>query len=198
MKTKTIIGLTGGIATGKTSIVKELSRRRIPTISSDALAHACLRRGHPCYRRVVSHFGRSILKAGGEIHRKKLGAIVFANPRERKWLEKQIHPCVVADLKSYIRKHHGLIVLDIPLLYEAHLDSLVDKVVVVWSSRADQMRRILRRDRLTRAEAGQRIRAQMPLATKKKRADYRLPNTGSPAELRKQINRLVDWMRRNS
>jgi dephospho-CoA kinase len=191
-----VIGITGGIATGKSSVLRELARRGIPTVSSDSLAHACLLRGHPCYRRVVAHFGRDILKSDRQIDRRRLGAIVFSKSKERKWLEKQIHPHVVRGLRLFIRKHPGMSALDIPLLFEARLEKLVDRVVVVWSSKTAQLARMQRRDKLPKAAALQRMRAQMPLSTKKKRADFVLANRGSLKDLGRQVGRLLDQLRR--
>ncbi|OGR89219.1 MAG: dephospho-CoA kinase [Elusimicrobia bacterium RIFCSPLOWO2_01_FULL_59_12] len=191
MKRRFVIGLTGGIATGKTTVLKEFARAGIPTLSSDALAHACLRPGHPVYRRVVRRFGRKILRDQGRICRRHLGRIVFAKPAERTWLERQIHPAVIRQLKSFIRKHRGLVALDIPLLFEARLGSLVDATLVVGSSRRSQIARMKRRDRLSDKDARQRIRSQLPLGLKMKRADYTLRNDGSRAALRSGVRALV-------
>jgi len=186
-----IIGITGGIATGKTAVLQEMARHKIPTVSSDDLAHACLKRGHPCYARILRHFGLSIRGPGAQINRKRLGRIVFANPKERKWLENQIHPWVVRQLKAFIRKHRGLTVLDIPLLYEAHLEDLVDVCVVVWCPQRIQIARLRQRDGLSRPAALQRIRAQLPLTVKRKRADYVISNNQGITKLRRRVIRLL-------
>jgi dephospho-CoA kinase len=180
--TRKIIGITGGIATGKTAVLKILKQRGLPVISSDELAHAALR-NRAIRQRVVRHFGTA--------DRQALGRIVFARPAERQWLERQIHPWVIRGLKSFIRKHRGLIALDIPLLFEARLDNLVDAVVVVSASQASQLSRLQRRNQLDRAAALKRIRAQWPLSRKIKRADYVLANSGSLASLRKRVGALL-------
>jgi dephospho-CoA kinase len=191
-----IIGVTGGIATGKTTVLAELKRLGIPTIASDQLAHACLRRGHPVYRRVVQRYGRGILRSNGSVCREDLGKIVFAKPTERKWLERQIHPCVIQVLKSFIRNQRGIIALDIPLLFEAHLENLVDAILVVGASPRSQIKRLSRRNGLSLPEAQQRLRAQLPLSYKRKRADYYLSNEGTLSSLRKALRGVVDRIRK--
>src|SRR5258708_34685846 len=95
-----VLGITGGIATGKSSVIQELVRHRIPTVSSDDIAHTCLRSGHPVYPKVPAHFGPKVLGSEGEIHRKRLGEIVFSDPKERKELDRQIHPCEILTHKT--------------------------------------------------------------------------------------------------
>jgi dephospho-CoA kinase len=186
-----VLGITGGIATGKTTALQELKRVGIPTVSSDELAHACLRKGHSCYRRILKRFGRQILNSRQEIDRKQLGIRVFANHAQRKWLERQIHPHVIHQLKSFIRKHRGIIALDIPLLFEARLQKLVDKTIVIWSTEKNQLRRLKKRNGLPAADALKRIQAQFPLSIKKKRADYLIGNNSSQGNLRREVRALL-------
>jgi len=185
-----ILGITGGIASGKTTVMRMLARRDIPTISSDDLAHAAIRRGRPAYRAIIRRFGRSVLKKG-QINRAILGRIVFGNSKERKALERIVHPHVIRGLKDFIRRHpKGVIALDIPLLFEAKLTKLVDKTVVVYATPAQQLSRLRRKTGHSRAAALARIRAQMPLSQKRRRADFVLTNTGRLASLRRQVNNL--------
>jgi dephospho-CoA kinase len=194
-KRRLVIGLTGGLASGKSTVLQELARRGIQTVSADRLAHECLKKGHPTYRRIVEHFGPGILNLSGQINRETLGAIVFAHPAERKRLERWIHPYVKMALKQWIAQHEGLLVLDIPLLFEAHMQSLVDMIVVVSSSQVLQRRRMVRRDGLTPREATRRIHAQMPLARKRAQADYVVRNDGSLQRLRRHAARLASMLR---
>lgn len=186
-----IIGVTGGIATGKTTVLNELKRLGIPVIASDPLAHQSLRPGQPIYRKVVAHFGPGILRSNGSICRTDLGKIVFANPRERKWLERQIHPFVIRKLKTFALQNKGIVALDIPLLFEAKLEKLVDVILVVGSSTRTQLTRLQRRDGLSKKEARGRLRAQLPLSYKRKRAHAYLLNEGSRASLCSRLRRFL-------
>jgi dephospho-CoA kinase len=188
---KLVLGITGGIASGKTKVMRFLARVGIPTVSSDDLAHQAIRQGTPVYRRVLKRFGRGILRSSGQICRTDLGNIVFRHPPERRWLERQIHPVVIKKLKQFIRAHHGVMALDIPLLFEARLQKLVDKTIVVYCSQAQQVDRLRRRNGLSRQEALRRIAAQMPLSAKRGRASFVILNTGSVAHLEAQIARLL-------
>ena len=184
---KLILGITGGIASGKTTVMRLLARAGIPVVSSDDLAHRAIRKGTPVYTKVLKHFGRGILHSNGQISRAHLGDIVFRDSTERRWLEKLIHPVVVRKLKQFTRSHHGFMALDIPLLFEAKLQHLVDKIVVVYSSKAQQIDRLRRRNGLSRKEALQRIASQASLVAKRRRATFVLENTGSLAHLRRQL-----------
>jgi dephospho-CoA kinase len=186
-----ILGITGGIASGKTTVMRILAGRGIPTISSDDLAHACIRRGRPAYRAIIRRFGKSILSPSGQIKRRRLGEIVFSDVKKRKALEKFVHPCVVKGLKLFIRRHaRGVIALDIPLLFEVKLQKLVDKIIVVYCTRSQQIAR-LRRLGFSRAEALARIRSQMPLAQKRHKADIVLSNTRHRSYLVRQTREIV-------
>ncbi len=171
--------------------MRMLSNAGIPTISADDLAHSCIRRGKPPYRAIVRAFGQEVLAENHEIDRRKLGKIVFTTPAMRKRLEKIVHPCVAKGLKRFIRSRKGIIALDIPLLFEAKYEEWVDKIVVVYCSRAQQIKRLISRRRLTRREAFQRIAAQMSLSSKRRRADIVLNNTGTPASLRRQVQKKL-------
>ncbi|MFA5975687.1 MAG: dephospho-CoA kinase, partial [Elusimicrobiota bacterium] len=106
-KKRLILGITGGIASGKSSVMALLSKRGIPVICSDDLAHRCIRKGHPAYKKIVRRFGRSILGSDGEINRRTLGKQVFAHPHLRKQLEQIVHPYVIRALKRFAKQHTG-------------------------------------------------------------------------------------------
>jgi dephospho-CoA kinase len=192
MKKRVVLGVTGGIASGKTAVMRLLHQARIPTISSDDLAHSCIRRGKPAYRAILRHFGSTILAPSREIDRPKLGQIVFAHARKRKALERMVHPCVVKGLKTFIKRHpRGLIALDIPLLFEARLQSLIDTIVVVYAPREMQIRRLISRNGLSRRDATQRLFAQLSMNHKRRRADILLDNSGTLESLRDQIKKKI-------
>jgi len=192
-----ILGITGGIATGKSAVLKALAHHGFQTISSDDLAHQCIARNGPVYRAVVRAFGPGILTPNRQIDRKSLGAIVFGNPLLRKNLERIVHPCVVARLREFVRRHRGkFLALDIPLLYEARLQKLVDRVVVVYSTRAQQVQRLRQRNRLSRAQALIRIEAQIPLAFKCLRADDVIRNTRDLRYLKTQVDLFLSRLKK--
>jgi dephospho-CoA kinase len=190
-----VIGVTGGIASGKSTVMQLLARHGFHTISSDDLAHRCLMPGHPSYKRIVKRYGSGILSRKRHIDRFRLGQIVFSQPGERQWLERQTHPYVIEVLKAFTKKHRGLIALDIPLLFEKRLERLADRTLVVACAQSDQIKRLKRRNGLTLQQAKQRIRAQLPLAVKCRRADYVLNNSGSSTALSRQVGRLVDQLK---
>lgn len=182
-----VLGITGGLASGKSTVLKILKRHGVQTISADDLAHACLRPGTDSYRAIVQRFGRPILLNNGEIDRLKLAEIVFRSMTQRRALERVIHPPVIKGLKEYIGRHRGLVALDIPLLFEKRLTRLVDRTWVVYGTRSQQIRRYIRRTGLSRTEALRRIRAQMPLDRKVQLADTVLINTSSIVNLEKKV-----------
>jgi dephospho-CoA kinase len=192
-----VLGITGGIASGKSTVLRLLAKEGIPTADADELAHATLARGKPAYRAAVRRFGREILAKGGQIDRRKLGRIIFADPRKRRALEKMVHPGVIRELQRFIRsRSHGMLAVDIPLLFEAGLTRLVDLIVVVGCRLATQVERLLRRNKWSRAEALRRIRAQWPLKRKAALGDTVLQNDGGLPALRKQVKAFVRSLRR--
>ena len=186
-----VLGITGGIATGKTTVTTLLRKAGIPTICSDDIAHRAIYKGTSVYKAVIRRFGTGLLQKNGQISRKHLGGIVFRDPVQRKWLESQIHPVVVRELKRFIHEHPGTVALDIPLLFEAGLEKLVDHVIVVYATKSQQLARLLKRNHLTRREALQRINAQMPLSTKCRRADTVLRNDRTLAHLNQQLSEVL-------
>jgi len=171
--------------------MKMLAKAGIATLSADDQAHACIRRGKPAYHAVLRSFGGQILDRDREIDRKALGRLVFADRKARRRLERIVHPHVVRALRRFIRDYPGVIALDIPLLFEARLRQLVDKAIVVYCSREQQIHRLCHRDELSRREALQRMNAQMPLSAKCAQADWVILNTGSRAQLKIQTENLL-------
>ncbi len=183
------IGLTGGIASGKSTVGKYLQDRYgIPVLSADRYAHYVLE--NVISELVIDRFGSQILQ-DGTIDRKALGQIVFSQPEERAWLESKIHPIVKEllrrDLKEYSKQK---VVLEIPLLFEAKMTDLVDQVWVVSCSEQKMIERLQKRNQLTIKECHDRIKAQMPIQEKCKLADVILENEGTLAELYQQVDRV--------
>ena len=188
-----VIGLTGGIATGKTTVSDYLaSQHGLPVFDADLFARDAVAPGTPALEAIATRFGPDILLPDGNLDRRALGAIVFADPAERQWLEAQIHPQVRARfLDAIARCDRDALVLAIPLLFEARLEGLATEIWVVACSPELQLARLMDRDRLAAAQARARIAAQMPLAEKIARADCVLDNSGPIENLLHQIDMKV-------
>jgi dephospho-CoA kinase len=187
------IGLTGGIACGKSTVAAMLVRRGANLIDADQIAREVVLPGTPTLARVVERFGQAILLPDGTLNRKRLGEIVFGNPSARKDLESILHPSIRAVMKERKERFEReqpdkLVVLDIPLLYESGLESLVDAVMVVYVPRNVQIERLIRRDGLTEKQAEERLQAQMPIEEKRKRADIVINNGGTLEETERQVD----------
>ncbi len=194
-----LIGLTGGIASGKSTFSALLAARGAPVVDADALARAVVAPGSPTLARVVEAFGPRALQPDGTLDRRWMGARVFADPAERRRLEAITHPAIrqamVEEVDRLAAAGHDLAFYAVPLLYEVGLDALVDSVVVVWTPRAVQLERLVRRDALSPVEAEARIAAQLPLDEKAARADFVVENEGAPAALEPKAERLLTDLR---
>ncbi|MEG6590978.1 dephospho-CoA kinase [Paenibacillus barengoltzii] len=187
------IGLTGGIATGKSTVSRLLAERGAAIIDADVIAREIMEPGHPVLAAVSERFGPGVLNADGTLNRKKLGEIVFSNPEERKALEALTHPAIRAEMKQRMEEleaadPHRLVVADIPLLYESGLDPLYERIMVVYVPREVQLTRLMLRDGLSKEAAEQRINAQMDIEIKKERADILIDNSGGLEETKRQID----------
>jgi len=191
-----IVGLTGGIATGKSTVTQMFKSVDIPVIETDAIAKDMLRKGSEGYEEVITYFSNSILLTDNEINRKKLGAIVFGNPQKRAQLNSIVHPRVKSMVKSEIQKHKELgtkiIVIDVPLLFETDFIDLVDKTIVVYTPFRKQKERLMERERIDKIYAEMKISSQMPLNRKVDLADYVIDNSTSILETRKEFNKVLE------
>ncbi|HZZ86542.1 MAG TPA: dephospho-CoA kinase [Anaeromyxobacteraceae bacterium] len=190
-----LVGLTGGIATGKSTFAEALRRLGAPVVDADELARRVVAKGSPGLAAVVAAFGPEVLTAGGELDRKKLGSRVFADAGARARLEAITHPAIRAALADELGRLEeagaGLAFYDVPLLYEVGMEGLVDCVVVVYAPPASQLLRLERRDGLTHEEARARLRAQLPIDDKAARADVLVTNEADPAALRAKAGPLL-------
>lgn len=189
------IALTGGIATGKSHVRSEFERLGVPTIDSDTLARDVVRAGTPGLTAVVARFGEGVLGVDGLLDRRKLAAIVFADPRSRLDLEAIVHPAVreATDrwFASLSQDDFPFAIADIPLLYEVGRDRDFDEVIVVAADPDTQVRRIVQRDNITDGEARQRIAAQLPIAEKVSRANYVISTEGSVEDTNRQVRDVL-------
>lgn len=190
-----LVGLTGGVATGKTTVAAMFRRYGAVIIDADALAREVVKPGKPAWREIVRAFGERVLNPDRTLSRQALGRIVFRNPTKLRRLERIIHPRVAREQARLTRQAvrtnpRAVVVYDVPLLFEAGLDTRVDKIIVVTTDRDRQIARLKQRNGLTRAEALRRIKSQMPLAHKRGRADYVLDGTLPRKTLARAVRRL--------
>lgn len=184
------IGLTGGIASGKSTVGRLLAARGLPVLDADHYALAALAPGSSGARAVLERYGKRVRAEGpGAIDRAALGRIVFAEPAERRWLEQLVHPPVRARFAAELERLHRepVVVLMIPLLFEAGLEGLCSTIWLVDCDEDQQLQRLMARNGLSEAEARARIAAQWPLARKRPLADVVLDNRGTPEQLNAQL-----------
>ena len=188
------IGLTGGIATGKSYVRSKFEDLGVPTIDADILARQAVAPGSEGLTAVVARFGAGVLDAAGALDRRRLAQIVFGDAAARRDLEAIIHPFVRAQADAWFRQldpaQHPIAIADIPLLYETGGDTLYEAVVVTACEPEEQIRRIVERDHVTEAEARQRLAAQMPIEEKVRRADYVIRTDGSHADTDRQVREV--------
>ncbi|SDZ78481.1 dephospho-CoA kinase [Selenomonas ruminantium] len=193
-----VIGLTGGIASGKSTMARFFRDKGAAVLSADTIAFALAKPRQILYRLYVAHFGERILQADGTLDRRAIGRLVFDNDAERQWLDETTHPILERAMRRQIAvkqtKNFPVIILDVPLLFEAGWDKMTEENCLVFVDEAVQLTRLMRRNGYTEAEARARIAAQMPLSEKKKRADTFIDNNGSLEESFLQAEKLwKEW-----
>jgi dephospho-CoA kinase len=190
---KRLIGLTGGIATGKSTVAKYLAETyKLPILDADIYARDAVAVGSPILSAIAQRYDSNILLSNGELNRQKLGEIVFKNQTERLWIESLIHPYVREKFNQEIANIPAeTLVLVIPLLFEAGITGVVTEIWVVSCSESQQLERLMQRNHLTLEQAQARINSQMPLAEKVARADIVLDNSQTLEKLLEQIDIAV-------
>ena len=187
-----IIGLTGSIASGKSTVSLMFDDFKIPVIDADKIAREVVEPGEEAYKGIVETFGDTILREDNTLDRKELGSIVFADKDKLETLNGIIHPAIrrkmIQKRDALEREGHSCIVLDIPLLFESKLENFVDKIIVVYVDEDTQLKRLMDRDGFTKEEAKQRIESQMPVKEKVKLADKVVNNNGTKYESYQQLD----------
>ncbi|MCK9417793.1 MAG: dephospho-CoA kinase [Nitrospirae bacterium] len=178
------VGLTGGIASGKSLVARVFKDLGAHVIDADRIVHELLEPEQQACREVLDHFGKEILLPNGGIDRRKLGELVFNDPEKRAWLNSFLHPKVFNTYTVQVRHLQSrqpdiLVILDAALLIETGYHRNMDRIVVVYADREQQIKRLSLRDKFTREQALARITSQMPLAEKRAHADYVIDNTGN-------------------
>ena len=194
-----IIGLTGGIASGKSTVTSYLREKGYPVIDADRVVHDLQAPGGALYRVLVEHFGREILDESGELDRAVLGQRIFSNPRERDWsnrVQGQLIREALADARDRQAAQSDLFFMDIPLLIEQGYEEWFEAVWLVAVSKETQLKRLMERNHLSEVEAQERIVSQMPLEAKRSHADLVLDNNGDLADLYAQLNEALEQLER--
>ena len=193
--TRRTFGLTGGIASGKSTVARMFEDLGAKIIDADRLGHELIRSPLPAYQEIVQHFGDSILDAAREIDRKNLGAVAFAHPEKLRELNAILHPRIMARIEELAQifcaqDPHAVILVDAALIFEGGIGNRFQKVIVAWCRPEQQLERLMGKTGLSREEAEQRIAAQMPVEEKRRRADYVIDTSGSFDQTREQVVKL--------
>ncbi|MBL1230140.1 dephospho-CoA kinase [Enterococcus sp. BWB1-3] len=189
-----VLGLTGGIATGKTTAMKVFKNAGFPIVDSDKIAREVVEPGSSGLSAVVSAFGESIKNNDGSLNRKKLGTLIFSDHEKRALLNQTMAPFLEKSIVGKInelKKSYPLVIADIPLLYENGYEEFVDKTAVVYIPEAKQIKRLMARDSLSVEEALQRVNSQWSIEEKKEKADIVFDNQGTIEDLERQIS---EWL----
>jgi len=191
-----IYGLTGSIASGKSTVSNFFKELNIPIVDADLIAKEVVEIGQPAYVKIVEVFGSQILLENGDINRPLLGSIIFNEKEKRLQLNSIVHPEVrremVKQADTYLAEGEPLVILDIPLLYEGNSIELVEKVIVVSVSEETQLKRLMKRNDLTKEDALLRIASQIPVKEKEARADYVIDNNGDLEDTKRQVVELLN------
>jgi dephospho-CoA kinase len=196
-----LVGLTGGVATGKSTVAKMFKQCGAVVIDADELAHEVIKPGKPAWRAIVTLFGKTMLNQDRSLNRQALGSIVFRNRTKRRQLERIIHPRVAREQARLTKQAartdpKAVVIYDVPLLFEAGIDTRVDKTLVVTADRETQLARLKKRNGLSRVEAIRRIRSQMPLSKKVRLADIVIDGTLSRHNAMKAVRGIfLDLLR---
>ena len=198
-----VVGLTGGIATGKSTVARMLAERGAAVLDADALVHELQAPGTEVHRAILATFGPEILAPDGTLDREKLGARVFTDPEARRVLEAIVHPALLAEIARRVEalRRGGrtrLCVLEAALLVEGGPRGIVDRLVVITAPEAEQVARLRAKVGLSEEEAWRRVRAQFPSAVKARRADHVLVNDGDRASLARQVAGLAEVLLREA
>ncbi len=195
---KIILGVTGGFGTGKTTVVNYFKNFGAKIIDADKIAHRLIRPDSKVYRKIIGIFGESILKKNKCIDREKLSRVVFNDKDLLKKLNRSVHPEVIKVIQREIKQSTGkMIVLDVPLLFEAGLERLVDKTIVVKVSKTKQLARLAGKVLFSKENISKRIKAQLPLSDKIRQADFVIDNNGTFEKTKEQVERLRRMLWKN-
>ena len=188
-----VIGLTGGIATGKTTVSNYLKELGYPVIDADVVARQVVEPGTKGLRMITDTFGEKVLTSDGQLDRQQLAQLVFTSSEQLQQLNRILQPIIRERIQEPISTSKDpVVVIDVPLLYEQHYEDLCDVVMVVSAQPQQQLERLMNRNHLTMDEAKNRVASQMPLSSKERLADVVIDNNGSVEETRQQVKRWLN------
>ncbi len=190
-----VLGVTGGVASGKSTVAGMLAELGASIVDFDMLAREVVAPGRPGFQEIVAYFGKEVIGEDGHLDRKRLSEIVFQDPAKRRKLERMTHPRILEAFMCRLRQlaekdPRAIVQAVVPLLFEVGLEPLVHKVLVVYVSPDIQIERLMERDQISREEARRILAAQMPIDQKAARADFVIRNEGDVEETRKQVTDL--------
>lgn len=190
-----IIGLTGSIASGKSTVSKMLEQKGYPIVDADIVARQVVEPGTDTLKEIEKLFGSEVIKADGSMDREKVAALIFTDPAQRKRLNDIIHPAIRTEMlrqkNEFIAAGHQTVVMDIPLLFESKLQHFVDKILVVSVTEENQLARLMERNGLNEKDARSRIASQLPMFVKEEGADAVIYNNGSVDEAARQLDKIL-------
>lgn len=191
-----IIGLTGSIASGKSTVSKMLAEKGYPIIDADLVARQVVEPGSETLKKIGDLFGDEVIKPDGTMDREKVGALIFSDPARRKQLNDIIHPAIRGEMlrqrSDYLAQGYRTIIMDIPLLFESKLQHFVDKILVVSVTEENQLTRLMERNGLNDKDAKARISSQLPMSVKEEGADAVIYNNGTVGETARQLERIME------
>lgn len=192
-----IIGITGGIASGKSTVTEFLRQKGFQVVDADAVVHQLQKPGGQLYQVLVEHFGEKILLENGELDRPLLASLIFSNPEEQEWSKRTQGEIIreeLAALRNRLAQTEALFFMDIPLLFEQNYASWFDETWLVYVNRDVQLERLMRRDQISKEAAESRLNSQWPLERKISLASHSLDNNGNQEQLIAQVVQLLDEM----
>ena len=197
-KKKIVIGLTGGFGSGKSTVARIFKACGAEIIDADQIAHKIIKPGTRIYKRITAIFDKQVLKKNRSIDRRKLGKIVFANKALLGQLNRIMHPEIIRIIRKKIsQSKKKIIILDAPLLVEAHLNKITDKLIVVTINRREQLKRLFKKTGLSSAQILLRARRQIPLADKVRIADFVIDNNGTIGNTKNQVTEIRRMLWKN-
>ena len=192
-----IIGITGGIASGKSTVTEFLRQKGFQVVDADAVVHQLQKPGGRLYQVLVEHFGEKILLENGELNRPLLASLIFSNPEEQEWSKRTQGEIIreeLAALRNQFAQTEALFFMDIPLLFEQDYASWFDETWLVYVNRNVQLERLMKRDQISKEAAESRLNSQWPLERKISLASHSLDNNGNQEQLIAQVVQLLEEM----